>query len=312
MLSVLAEQTSAAFVFELPLTVTPPVVLESDTDDVLTALVLLTLGFLYGLKRIYDGTDRYRKYALIRDTPTERVQSIALGRTELEGTAQPVDEPLDAPFTDQQCLYASWEIQGYTRSGKNKTWSTLDTGTYGVPFYLAGETGKVLVDDPSDATATLSDSCRAVETVGSRTDPGESIASFCDRQGLSPTPRHRRRYIQEILEPESGCYVLGSAVERDEPAGPRNQDRIVIQRDDGSGRFILSDKDEQELTSHYRKKTLLSIPLGIVLSASCLYFWLRLARSYGFDFAITATLAGGVLYAVLYFFERVYREIRYR
>lgn len=310
-LSLLVGQTTAAALDPSLFEVTFDIVLSSnDDDDILERLVGSTLGFLYGLQKIYNGTDKYQKYALVRDTPTERVRSIALGRTELEGTAQVVEETVDAPVTGQECLYADWEIEEYTKSGDNRTWSTLETGSVGVPFYLEGDTGKVLVDDPTDATATLSEQCETVQELDSDTIPATSVKQLCERQDISPTASNRRRYTQRILEPATGCYVLGEAVERDEPAGPRNQDRIVIQRDRTSDRFIISDKDEEQLATYYRNRSLLLVVGGLALSAFCLFVWLHTGDTYGFGATIAATVLGFVLYGIFYALKRAYRWLR--
>jgi hypothetical protein len=69
--------------------------------------------FAGGLFAIYWGWRRYRRYTLIRDTPTATVRSMAVGRTELEGRAQPASETFSAPFTDEDCLYADWQVEEY-------------------------------------------------------------------------------------------------------------------------------------------------------------------------------------------------------
>jgi len=65
------------------------------SDGIGELLVLLPAGFMFGLYLIYKGTDKYRKYALVRNTATERIRSMALGRTELEGVARPAEKVLD-------------------------------------------------------------------------------------------------------------------------------------------------------------------------------------------------------------------------
>lgn len=282
------------------------IVLQNDNgDDILEMTIMATVGFFGGLYGIYHGTDKYRKYALVKNTPTERIRSIALGRTELEGVVEGAGSLVSQPFVDRGCVYASWEIEEYTEdpgddddgSGDNKSWETLDEGVEGIEFYLASTEGdrRVLVDDPSDATATLSSDCSQSFTVGSQQSPGSEVAAFCEDQGIEPTASNRRRYSQEVLEPGTSAYVLGQAVEREDPTGGRNEQRIHIERDQSSDRFIISDKSEEELRDHYRSRTKLYVGGGLLLSTICLGLWLHIGTAHGFGVSIFGGIVGLVV-----------------
>ncbi len=65
-------------------------------------------------------------------------------------------------------------------------------------------------------------------------------------------------------------YVLGGAVQRADEAGA-NEDRLVIRRDDGSGRFVVSDVPGDELATTLTRRAPLLILLGLGLSVVCLY-----------------------------------------
>jgi hypothetical protein len=128
------------------------------------AIVVLVLAFLAGLGLIYWGFRTYRIGRLIRDTPTEKVRSVAVGRTELEGTAIPDEFILDRPFTEGKCLYASYTIKEYREdhsdndnNNNNKEWKTILSNTVAAPFYLDDGTGQIFVDADSSATFEISD-----------------------------------------------------------------------------------------------------------------------------------------------------------
>lgn len=248
------------------------VVLQNDGNrDVFWATVI---GFFVGLYFIYSGVDTYRKERLIQDTSTERVRSMAVGRTELEGIAHEIDSPLQQPFADGECLYASWEIEEYTKDpgDDHRSWDTVDSGAYTEPFYLEDETGRVVVDATTDATWELSEELTRRWTSNSGSTPNQTIAGFCSQQGISTMRSRRRRYTQTILPPQTSIYVLGEATPRDVDDVGDDSQRLKIQRDAGSDRFIISDMDEQQLASYYGKRAPLYAIGGLVLSAGCLYY----------------------------------------
>lgn len=267
-----------------------PLVTVLAADGVVELVGLTAVGFAVGLYFIYSGVGKYRKYALVRNTSTESVRSIALGRTELEGVAKSAGETVERPFSPGECLYAKWAIEEYRSTGNRKNWQTIDSGSYGVPFYLEGETGRVLVGDPSDATVTLSDRFTRQRTVSSGRTPTARTESFCQQQGIDPQSPHKRRYSQGFLPPETGAYVLGQATELEEPRGMNNEDRIRIERDESSGRFIISDKSEDELVGHYRGRSLLEVFGGLGLSGACLWGWLTLAPVLGWRFSVLISI----------------------
>lgn len=293
------------------------VVLQSGSgDDILVYTTLATLGFVGGLYAIYIGTNTYQKYALVKNTATERVRSIAMGRTEVEGGVQPAGEARSKPFDDEECVYAYWRMAEYTPSRNDDgeteySWNTKAVGSYGTPFYLEGESGrKVLVDDPSEATVTLSGDARERTFVSQNTEPDERIVQFCESQGISPTSKWRRRYTQDVLVPGNKAYVLGQALERDEPVGPNNEDRIVLTHDESSGEFLISDKPQQHLQEHYRKWSFIYAGSGLGVGAYSLWAWLTNATEHGFDGAAMGAIIGLVILAVIYYYrERVARAI---
>jgi len=272
-------------------------------DDTFGIVTLATVGFFGGLYAIYRGGATYRKYALVRNTPTERIRSIALGRTELEGIVRAAGELIDQPFTDGDCVYTSWLIQEYTDDpgGDDESWETIAEGVDGVEFSLESETGRrVLVDDPTDATVTLSGDCTDSFTVEGYESPSDEIAEFCERLNVSPTAIDKRRYVQEVLDPGRSAYVFGQAVEREDPTGRQNQKRIVVERDPSSGRFIVSDRSEKTLQGHYRLRSVSLVGGGLVLSTVCLGVWLHAGAQYGFVIPILGGIFGLVILFVLY------------
>ena len=113
------------------------------------------------------------------------------------------------------------------------------------------------------------------------------IAEFCQREGISPRSSNRRRYSQTVLRPDTEVYVLGESTQRgadeltewvEQAELSRAEQRLYLTRDESSGRFIISDMDESQLSSYYGRRAPLYIIAGIVVSAGGLYglLWLVL------------------------------------
>jgi len=104
--------------------------LQTDIEGTIFVGVL----FLVGLVLVYDGFSTWQRMRLMQDTPTEKVRSAAVGRTELNGTGKPIDAPLRRPFDDGTCLVATWEIEEWEEDhdddspGRDGHWSTVDSG----------------------------------------------------------------------------------------------------------------------------------------------------------------------------------------
>ena len=235
---------------------------------------LAALFFAGGLLCLYVGVLYYRRYALVRNTSTERVRSIALGLTELEGVCRPVDQQHPQPFDDGTCLYARWEIEEYTRSGDSRDWSTIDSGILSTPFYLEDETGRVPVSDPVDATVKISDANTQTDVVGSGSTPNAEIVSFCEQNGIRPESNNKRRYEQQLLTAGSETYVLGVAERLDDPGEYGGTTDLVITDGGDDYPFIVADRAEGELTDDYRNGAIGLLLFGLVTSAGALYVML--------------------------------------
>lgn len=277
-----------------------------EDDDVLVYTLVATIGFVGGLYGIKRGWDTYRKYSLVRNTATERVRSVAMGQTELEGVVRPAGDAPSKPFDNGECVYAYWRLAEYTPEENDDgeteySWNTIAVGSYGTEFFLEGESGQqVLVDDTSDATVTLSDGARERTHVEGNEEPSERIAQFCTSRDISPTSRWRRRYTQDVIVPGQEVYVLGEAVPRDDPAGPTNADRVLLTRDSFTGEFIVSDKSQGHLRRHYRNWSILYAGSGVVVSVYLFWAWLTNASDAGYDGALTGAAIGLAILGVVY------------
>lgn len=241
-----------------------------DGGDIFLFIAALLVGsFLLGGFLVVNAVRMYRKEQLVRNTPLSSARSVAMGRANVQGTATAVDEPCTQPFADDDCLYARWEIKEVsTRSEDTKTWSTVAEGAYGTQFYLADDTGQVLVEDPGDADVMVDGEYESETEVSHGTKPPETVSGFCAEQDV-PSAEDDRKYEQVVVPPETELMVFGGASRLAEE-GYDSVDDVVVGRDEMTGRFMVTDEGEQEFVTSTRRRVA-EVLVGLVLMAIPLY-----------------------------------------
>lgn len=235
----------------------------------------VSLFFVLGLYMVYKGFDEYRVSRLILDTGTERVRSVAVGRTELAGRAREAETVFHRPFTDGECLYAHYTVAERDNSDDGSEWNTVDTDTWVAPFDLEDDTGRIRIEPTPTTKFEISDANTTEIVVGEGDSPPPAIRAFLDGVASVGPSHEKRKYTQEIIPTDATVYVLGGAEERDGADGA-NQDRLVIRRDDGSGRFVVSDMSQDELATTLTRRAPLLILVGLGMSVVCLYVLLSM------------------------------------
>jgi len=237
-------------------------------------LPVLSSSFLFGLYMVYKGFDEYRVSQLVRDTATETVQAAAVGRTELSGTAEPDDTVFHRPFTDGECLYARYSVKEESNSDDGSEWVSVAGDVWVAPFELDDGTGRIRVEPTLQTKFELSDEHTTEILVGEGEDPPPQIREFIEGvPEVEPDP-DKRKYVETVLPPGESVYVLGGAEERDDASGG-NAERLVVRRDEGSDRFLVSDMPQKELASTLTRRAPTLVLVGLLVSAGCLYGLLR-------------------------------------
>ena len=93
--------------------------------------------FLAGFALMWRAIRCYRIGRTVLDTPTERVRSASVGRTELEGRAEPAEYVVYRPFSEGQWLCADDRIKQRAED-TDSNWracATIFEHTVTVPFY---------------------------------------------------------------------------------------------------------------------------------------------------------------------------------
>lgn len=251
---------------------------------------LLALGAVgVGAWLLYRGLTLRKQRELMESTPTTDVWHLDVGPAEINGTAKTVEgETLRAPFTDESCLAAEWEIEEWSESGKHSSWKTVGSGTVSVSaFEVEDETGTLLVR-PDGAEFDIDALAEETIEVGGSDEPPEAIREFLSLDstpGASNQPliealdwgqQHGdRRYHQHLLKPGEEVYVYGTVHPRGDWAAPTNPDHMEIRKADERDEpmFLVSDRPESDLV---RSRTfgVWRIPVGLLVALVGVWFLL--------------------------------------
>lgn len=229
-----------------------------------------------------SGVTRRRERRTIAARETTDALAVTPGPTEVYGTAKPVgDGAMVAPFSEEECLLAQWEIEEWDTSGKHSSWRTRGSGTLAVPFSLDDGTDSVRVD-PDGATIELT-ADRETTEVGIDEEPPAQVRRFVE---LDSTPDEAsgsmfsalewgtktgdRKYHQRIVRLDAEVYVHGTATRTESREFGERSYEIRETADDGhtnAGLFLIADSTEADLVSARRDAEIRLVIGGLGLAA---------------------------------------------
>ena len=196
---------------------------------------------------LYQGFVALKERNLIRNIPTSKIRSAAMGLVELKGTACETQEPLTAPVSNKECVYYSYKIQKYRSSKHGGHWRTLKHGSEGNYFWLRDDTGTVLVDT-SGAKIKLSVSATK-HVRNAKPELLEFIKSKgVNYQGLLGTKN--MRVVETIIYPGQPLYVMGTAKDNphvDDATVTEGFRDLMIGQGEHYKYFLITNKKEKDL-----------------------------------------------------------------
>jgi hypothetical protein len=117
--------------------------MRSNSDP--TAALLLCLRIAAGLWTFFKGFRVLRECEVLEDTPCIAVRSVPMGLVHVRGKAQS-EQVLSSPVSHSLCCFYKVEIDPWDSSGKSHSGQRCCTDMDDFRFYLADETGTVLID----------------------------------------------------------------------------------------------------------------------------------------------------------------------
>jgi len=250
--------------------------------------VYLVGGLGFGLFLFFKGFGLYRKKRLIEDTPVMAARSVAMGLVQVHGVAKG-DEPFPSPVTGTPCFAFKVEIERWRTSGRGGgSWTHYRTDQNGCKFYLADESGHVLVE-PRQAELDVPRQCRRqvppsmLGSLFSRGDDDDSPGPDPDT-GALPEPRSdddllqyaggggffgsgRYRFTEYCIMPGREYDILGTCVENPQPKD--ENDRNLIVKGQNEATYLISSKAEKQIESSLGWRSALLVLGGSALTVGC-------------------------------------------
>ena len=196
-----------------------------------------------------------RRLRFLTDTPTSKAKGVFVGQVELAGRAT-IDRPVRSFLAEAETVWfrfaieeewERWETETYTDSkGKTQTrtvrrsgWTTVDQGGETPPFYVADDTGSVLVrpDGAEVEPQLLFD-----ETAGS----GDALYYGKGPAVEIADSNHRRRFRERVIACNAEVFVAGRARESADVVAPE------IAADKEAELFLISCRPEAKVQRGYR------------------------------------------------------------
>jgi hypothetical protein len=241
---------------------------------------------------IWDGVNKYLLVQKVKNTPTSKARSVALGMTEVFGNAKCKTDML-SPVARQKSVYYKIKGEYYYSAGKHSGWRTLSEHTSHNPFYIEDETGKILID-PRDATIDIpSDFIYQGYITGKgmfgigHTQLDKKALDFIGQ--LPPLEnsafmRHQNeniRITEYFIAENDQVYVLGTAEQQGGAASSIGYENLVIKMGRDNVMYI-SDSAEKKVIDKLSSTFWWEIPVGLALAAVCLFvFILMMTGSLG-------------------------------
>ena len=168
------------------------------------------IGTLGGVVAFIWGFIQLKKKHMIENIPTSKIRSMAIGLVEIKGKSMDW-MPLQAPFSQEQCVYFQYEVEELRRSKNRTYWASIHKGNSNhAPFYLEDETARVIVN-PKGAEVDIPNSF-TLKTGFLKDVPGH-IVSFLDARGVrykSFFGTHKTlRFTESHIGIHHVVYVLG-------------------------------------------------------------------------------------------------------
>lgn len=229
-----------------------------------------------------------KKRRLLTDLPTSTTQGAFIGLVELKGSAES-ESPLLTFLSEVPAVHYTWsvtehwerwETQTYQDSnGKTKTrqvrksgWSTVASGNDSQPFYLADETGHLLVrPDGADVrgVSVFNQYCGRRNPLYYEKGPSRSIANSTGRRHFS----ERAIVLHEQL------YIVGKARERSDMVAAE----IALHK--AAPIFLITTESEKQVLRRLATSAILWFIAGVIAAAG---FGAVLGQAIGVTIGIAA------------------------
>ncbi len=214
----------------------------------------------------------YKKARAIKDIPTSKIRSIAMGQVEVKGNVKAIGEPMIDPIDNKKCVYFSLSVEEKVLgrgsvNGSMRKWKTIHAENKSKPFFLNDGTGSVLI--PDSLIQTVKDLPMSEErgltkialdnTYNTyRWRPGEfpdSIKKYLeDKKILSEGMLLKKRMRIKItyIEPDDRLYILGNARPLNDSEKEFRENASVALDNKNVEYFAITDQGEKYMINVFK------------------------------------------------------------
>jgi len=237
--------------------------------------------FFIGIGLLIYGAQRFLLYQKIKNTPTSKVRSAAVGLVELFGKARCATD-LSSPVTGAKCIY--YRIIGqYYKPGKNGGWKNIYNDASSVKFFLEDETGKMLID-PKDGEIDIPSD---LVLEGHLTDKGflgmhqnkldARVLAFLEKnpdakKKFEYYKDHNLKVFEYFIAEGDPLYVLGTAEPLKGASSDISYENLIVGKGKSDIGLYISDSGEKTVLGSMVWGIAGSIVGGLVLSVLGLIF----------------------------------------
>jgi len=218
----------------------------------------------------FSSFRKMRERNAIRDIPTSKIHSLAMGLVEVQGAAKKAP-PLTAPVSGNTCAHYRLEVSRLESSGKSSHWQTIYKDISNEIFELHDETGNVLVH-PQDADFEFE--TKSFYFQGHTGSIPEDCKNKLAKQDLFATGwvgSLDSYKIEEWSIPlDHPLFVLGAATTPPESAGPDGP-KALIKHDPNVNFFVISEVSQKELLKTLGCQVWFGLVGGALLTTGCLW-----------------------------------------
>lgn len=176
----------------------------ADTGEI-KAIVLLLGG---GAWLYVKGWMSVRRSWAIRNLPTAKARSVAMGMAELCGTVRLTATPgLSSPIRGVPCAWWRVQVLETRGSGKHRRTLTLLDVAVSTPFHLEDDTGRILVEP--EGAEVWDDPHYDVSWGGFGGAPEPAITGFLASRGCGSSVFSDYRLREWAIRGDAQTYVLG-------------------------------------------------------------------------------------------------------
>ena len=245
-------------------------------------LIYGIIALIVGIFLLITGIRKIKSYFMIKDIPTSKIRSVAIGISEIIGKSFSKSY-LKSPVTKSDCVYYKYEVKEYRRHRtKDRTyysWDQIYSTNDSIPFKIKDETGEIDIN-PKSAEFNVKLSGKYYQSrpnilsgflninLSSLTEIDTSSKKLVQTNGVRFFSKvGDRMYYEYMVSSAEETYVIGTT--------KNINGKLIIEKGENNNIFIISDKSEKELLKSIKSKIIINsiISIGLIILSIYLLFF---------------------------------------